>query len=340
MISNIIAGALLFILHLILPLHPFRNLLSNNTNVAFITAADAFVLSSTTTRTTASRSSSTMPGIGSRHLGSSFGGIPKKSQSKRNSDEMRGISSSSPKSRRPRFVASTTLFLSSTDNGSFTFQMASASVAGSDPDSPGKVNQDACFHFATTLCKANKYPKSSPFYICGGVLDGHGKKGHVLNQFLGEHLPRILEKKLHKENEDAISIAGTGGDSMENILIDTFHQAHNAARKNETVPAARSGTTCVTCVVDALSGIVYTANVGDSRAILILQNPQWTSPSQEEVDSMEQQHQQQQQEWDSKKKSKYKVIPLSRETTTKDANERKRIEETEQGRIDGNGNVW
>lgn len=218
--------------------------------------------------------------------------------------------------------------------------MASASVAGSDPDSPGKVNQDACFHFATTLCKSNKYPKSSPFYICGGVLDGHGKKGHVLNQFLGEHLPRILEKKLHKENEDAISIAGTGGDSMENILIETFHQAHNAARKNETVPAARSGTTCVTCVVDALSGVVYTANVGDSRAILILQNPQWTLRSQEEVDSMEQQQQQQQQEWDSKKKSKYKVIPLSRETTTKDANERKRIEETEQGRIDGNGNVW
>eukprot|EP00557_Chaetoceros_sp_GSL56_P001322 CAMPEP_0176495098 /NCGR_PEP_ID=MMETSP0200_2-20121128/10466_1 /TAXON_ID=947934 /ORGANISM="Chaetoceros sp., Strain GSL56" /LENGTH=263 /DNA_ID=CAMNT_0017892935 /DNA_START=31 /DNA_END=822 /DNA_ORIENTATION=+ len=40
------------------------------------------------------------------------------------------------------------------------------------------------------------------------------------------------------------------------------------------------------------------------------------------------------------KTMKYNIVPLSKETTTKDVNERKRIEETKQGRIDGLGNVW
>lgn len=59
------------------------------------------------------------------------------------------------------------------DAGSF-------SIAGSDPDSAGKVNQDACF-----------YSRSY-----GGVLDGHEKKGHVLNEFLKFYTPRILEDKI------------------------------------------------------------------------------------------------------------------------------------------------
>lgn len=244
------------------------------------------------------------------------------------------------------------LFLTSTTDSNFSFQTASTSIAGYDPDSPGKVNQDACFHFATSM-KSNNYsnaqPKqqytqalSSPLFICGGVLDGHGKKGHVLNQFLGYQVPRILEKKLHDayytvtthENTTTSNNNSSSSSSsiLEDILIDTFHEAHNAARRNDTVPAARSGTTCVTCIVDTTSGVVYTANVGDSRAILFFQHPKWETKDGTGIPNMESSC--------DLKTMKYNIVPLSKETTTKDVNERKRIEEAKQGRIDGLGNVW
>ena len=131
-------------------------------------------------------------------------------------------------------------------------ETASASIAGQDPDSPGKINQDVSFHFTTSDMR----------YICGGVLDGHGKKGHVLNQYLIIHLPQLLQKYL--ENEIVI-IADT--DTIPKMLVKTFEEAHYAARIDEAVPAARSGTTCVVTVVDVKTGMLYTSNVGDSTAI-------------------------------------------------------------------------
>jgi len=177
-------------------------------------------------------------------------------------------------------------------NAIFTaIETASASVVGSDPDSPGKVNQDASFHFQSSR------------FICGGVLDGHGKKGHILNEFLVSYIPKALKSRLLCENDDAISI--------ENILIETFENAHYAARMDESVPAGRSGTTCVVTVVDTKVGVIYTGIVGDSRAIIAIKDDH----------------------------SDWRVTPLSNETTTSRECERSRIEQHE-GRIDSGGNVW
>ena len=132
-------------------------------------------------------------------------------------------------------------------------ETASVSVAGVDPDSAGKVNQDIAFHSCRELGPDNRF-------VFGGVLDGHGKKGHVLNAFLGSYIPKYLQESL-----DAFA-SGQGGDgpsSIEDILVDTFESAHIAARMDETVPAGRSGTTCVITVVDVECGIVYTGNVGE-----------------------------------------------------------------------------
>jgi len=180
-------------------------------------------------------------------------------------------------------------------------ESASISVAGMDPDSAGKVNQDAAFHSSNS--------KSARF-LYGGVLDGHGKKGHVLNEFLGSCVPQILHDKL--------KAYGNGNQtSIDQILIETFESAHLAARMDESVPAGRSGTTCVVTVVDVESGMVYTGNVGDSRAILAVK----------------------QNDGESESDGDWRLIPLSTETTTKRADERARIEENE-GRVDSGGNVW
>jgi len=173
-------------------------------------------------------------------------------------------------------------------------------MAGQDPDSPGKVNQDACFHFIT----------SGNRFICGGVLDGHGKKGHVLNHFLEVHLAQLLQDYLEKETHIT-------ADSIPNILVKSFEEAHLAARMNEAVPAARSGTTCVVTVVDVINGLIYTGNVGDSRAIIAIDAEKLGEDGGDAAT----------------------VMALSTETTTAIEDERKRIQSGE-GRIDESGNVW
>ena len=137
------------------------------------------------------------------------------------------------------------------------------------------------------------------------MLDGHGKKGHVLNEFLGSYIPTKLEEQL-KELEECEYEA----ESMDKLLVEAFESAQYAARMNESVPAGRSGTTCVVTIVDLKTGVVYTGNVGDSRAIIAINE-----------DSI------------------WKALPLSEETTTSCEKERSRIEEGE-GRIDSGGNVW
>jgi serine/threonine protein phosphatase PrpC len=166
------------------------------------------------------------------------------------------------------------------------------SLAGSDPDVPNKVNQDAAF--SLSLDK----------YICCGVLDGHGKKGHELNAFLCPYIENTLREKLQSDPNPS---------TLSNILEHTFEEAQLAAQLADNVPAARSGTTCVITVLDKTTGIVYTANVGDSRAII--------GTKLSSMDDM------------------WHVQPLSTETTTSCPEERARIEKGE-GRIDAGGNVW
>jgi len=85
-----------------------------------------------------------------------------------------------------------------------------------------------------------------------------------------------------------------------------------------SIVASRSGTTCVVTVVDVKTGMVYTSNVGDSRAIFAL-----------DIHNMAE---------DPCINHEAHVMALSIETTTDVEDERKRIEDGE-GRIDGSGNV-
>jgi len=156
-------------------------------------------------------------------------------------------------------------------------ETSSLSLAGVDPDSAGKVNQDVCFHF----CEGR--------FVCCGVLDGHGKKGHILNEFLRACMPTILKSKLKADKNP-----------VELTLKETFEDSHLAARMDTDIPAGRSGTTCIVTVLDVESAMLYTGNVGDSSAIKGVQQ-----------------------------KSGWNIEALNKKTTTARQEERERIEQGE-----------
>ena len=69
-------------------------------------------------------------------------------------------------------------------NNNIVFQVGAVSIAGTDPDRPSKVNQDAYFLF------------QGQNYVGVGVMDGHGLKGHELTSYLREQLPIRLQEQL------------------------------------------------------------------------------------------------------------------------------------------------
>ena len=215
-------------------------------------------------------------------------------------------------------------------------ESVSVSEAGSDPDSPGKVNQDVAFHHGLV----------GERFLFGGVLDGHGKKGHVLNEFLGSYIPKSLEDHLGQILDEGVGSGDGNNDSdgtedidmhskIEKVLVDTFENAHLAARMDESVPAGRSGTTCVVCIVDTHTAKIYTGNVGDSRAIIAIKrvcvdDSDAGADIGADADAGVN---------DDSNDDDWTVVPLSNETTTKRECERARIDKGE-GRIDSGGNVW
>jgi serine/threonine protein phosphatase PrpC len=211
-------------------------------------------------------------------------------------------------------------------------QTASTCQGGIDPDRPTKVNQDAYFIKSPLLGSPSSSSSSSSVEHLHliGVLDGHGKKGHELNSFLSRRLPVMIEDKIvkhfntynnndeHEHGDDDDNTTTTKILDLEQILIQSYEQVNEEARINPNVPAGRSGTTCVTCILDTKHGIIYTANVGDSRAIFAT-TATATAATNIQTMSIE-------------------------TTTTKNKQERERIQicqKDEPGaRIDSLGNVW
>jgi serine/threonine protein phosphatase PrpC len=196
-------------------------------------------------------------------------------------------------------------------------------IPGSDPERPRKVNQDRHFLFQNDET------------IVVGVMDGHGKDGHKLTEFLATQLPFRLKESLNsstlnksdhaalREMEERLVTLGKAKSTsmseehvvVSGTLIQAFHLAHHDACQNTAVPAGRSGTTCVACVVTDDS--IVTASVGDSTLILGL----YAAPdvaAEGYVLSTE---------------------VLSVRTTVQIEGERSRIQAGE-GRVDGNGNVF
>lgn len=145
---------------------------------------------------------------------------------------------------------------------------------GSDPERPQKQNQDASFVVSL----------DDDAFECWGVMDGHGTKGHVVTGFLKEELPSILKQELESreslhDDKDSLmefekqlgtlanATPSNTANPIHSRLVRTFHRAHLAALQNPNVPAGRSGTTCIVCLLQQPKFTLHVAYVGDSRAI-------------------------------------------------------------------------
>jgi serine/threonine protein phosphatase PrpC len=227
------------------------------------------------------------------------------------------------------------------------YTIGSATLPGTDPERPQKVNQDGHFFFRGTTTTFDADTR----IVAMGVMDGHGLKGHQVVQFLQRQLPVRLQQYLgHLLLEDGnSSIADTSKEFMDlfeqqtkdlielgkadpaelqqaptgnvpQALVHAFLATQLDARRDTSIPTGRSGTTCVVCLAventnptgSGCSLILHTAYVGDSRAI------HWASGGNPNDGT---------------------VTCLTRATTVGSKVERDRIERC-QGRIDIRGNVF
>lgn len=182
-------------------------------------------------------------------------------------------------------------------------------MGGTDPDRPGKVNQDAYFFGKVGSTESGKYIDGNTIQF-SGVMDGHGLKGHELTGYLRFRLAKIIEQNL---SNFLLEGKNSGqGSSVPHILSSSYEEAQSDARYDTNVPAGRSGCTCVTVAVDGRNGTIHIANVGDSRAVLGY----------------------------CAEERKWSAVALSCETTVDVPEERARVEGTGKARIDSAGNVF
>jgi len=205
--------------------------------------------------------------------------------------------------RSPDFLGKRVISLGSEGISQTQVQFGYASLGGVDPDRPQKVNQDQYFvfkdqfqdselivagvldghgtkgHLITKYLK-DQIPKRFQRFLCQIklVLLNEAKACFLENCEDKDNLQRYVDSinQFSKYDqrilvEDLIypSSRINMEDVLKQLLTLTFVMVHLDVCNKEGIPAGRSGTTCVMCVIDTKNNKVYTANVGDSRAILI-----------------------------------------------------------------------
>jgi serine/threonine protein phosphatase PrpC len=234
-----------------------------------------------------------------------------------------------------------------------TFDYGCVNFAGTDPDRPQKVNQDGSFHSPTCDIGNGKcitlfgvmdghglkghvlvqylqqqLPLCLIEYLRSALVDPLADPGVdcVSSPQLPLHLLKQFKQDLiefgHADPMELYLQANAMNTSLSKndliirqAIVDAFLTVQYQAGQNPNVPSSRSGTTCICCILihenDALR--LYTAAVGDSRAILLskpssLKSPRW-------------------------------ILSLTEATTVKLTTERNRIMSCE-SRIDLSGNVF
>lgn len=164
------------------------------------------------------------------------------------------------------------LYSASPSSTTATILVGGASVAGQDPDRAGKVNQDRYFHFEYYI---EEEGEDQQILHVLGVMDGHGRQGHLLTEFLKDQMPKVIQEELRSQLLDVPKSGRHFESAIEHALSTSFSEVQALAERTADVPAFRSGSTCVVCIVDDKNGFVISANVGDSMAIL----GQWLTES-------------------------------------------------------------
>lgn len=127
-----------------------------------------------------------------------------------------------------------------------TLRVAALTQRGYYPQQPYKANQDA---FAV-----------EPAVVDDGhwfaVYDGHGPCGEKVSEYAARHVVKNF------------AAAMGAGKSENDALVGAHLDANKAVAGDATIDDSQSGSTAVSVFLDAKTGDVYVANVGDSRAML------------------------------------------------------------------------
>jgi serine/threonine protein phosphatase PrpC len=138
-------------------------------------------------------------------------------------------------------------------------RFAAISRMGVDKQRPDKVNQDSC----AVDTNINAMPPVCYF----GVNDGHGQNGHLVSEFLKEHLPG------NSDDVAPLSLLATlkqylkAGKTAKTSLLSSFELVNKKLHES-SIDIKLSGSTSVDILINTLDKSIVCANVGDSRAIL------------------------------------------------------------------------
>lgn len=137
-----------------------------------------------------------------------------------------------------------------------------ATKGGISSHNPHKVNQDAYI--------TNPHIMGLKHCHFFSVCDGHGSNGRDVSSFLKHRLPLLIETNLQADlaNHDLLEYPTV--EKVSPALTTGFAQA-NRDLCNMGTDVRFSGSTCVSILTYGRH--VFMANVGDSRAIIIEQDP-------------------------------------------------------------------
>eukprot|EP01006_Ploeotia_vitrea_P023221 TRINITY_DN55665_c0_g1_i2.p1 TRINITY_DN55665_c0_g1~~TRINITY_DN55665_c0_g1_i2.p1 ORF type:complete len:337 (-),score=193.33 TRINITY_DN55665_c0_g1_i2:164-1174(-) len=141
------------------------------------------------------------------------------------------------------------------DSGPFS-AFASLSKVGFIPFNNNKVNQDKAGYTVDFQDSSDK--------AWFGVFDGHGLHGHEVSAFVAAQLAKELEKRKDLD-KDVEGVTKAVFDEVQDDLADS------------SIECTFSGTTATCCYINGKT--VYTANAGDSRAVLARKDAKgnWTA---------------------------------------------------------------
>lgn len=129
---------------------------------------------------------------------------------------------------------------------------------------PKKFNQDSFLAVNSSTPKLRNY--------LFGVMDGHGKNGHLISEFIKSELPKLINPILsqisHSFDMDSQSVK-----YLQKSFKSVFKSLQNALITRSNIDSNFSGSTIVLVLI--YQSLCICANLGDSRAILAKQDNEW-----------------------------------------------------------------
>ena len=133
---------------------------------------------------------------------------------------------------------------------------------------PKKINQDSF------LAVSNSTPKLRNYLF--GVMDGHGKNGHLISEFITSELPKLVNPVLSQISH-SLDMDSQAVKYLQKSFKSIFKSLQNALITRSNIDLNFSGSTVVLVLI--YRSLLICVNLGDSRAVLGKQENDWRSIS-------------------------------------------------------------